>query len=630
MPTTLLAETEQENYNLRELCHNADITLLWSLTNDMTILNWNSQLELGIDSVDKQHRHLIDLTNQLDEAVAIGAERDTLIKIVNDLIAYTVYHFQHEEQLMSAAKFNPTLYTIHEAEHREFVAKMLTVQREVEADINALSEDLMDYLVNWLCHHILSTDKQMALSLIKGIDAAQIQIDKQEHHEIMQSNLYSALRESENRFKELAENISALIWITNANHVPIFCNHFWFATFNLQADTLTREQWLNRIHPEDRDNVTQTYIRAAEELSKFKIQYRVLNTSGKITWIYETAVPRVRKNNSFAGLMGCGMDITSQKQAETVLARSNAQLEEKVEKRTQELIKINKTLEFEKNQQLLLNSQLQEAQMHLLQSEKMASIGQLAAGVAHEINNPIGYINSNLSSLKHYVDNLLALVAIYEKVETTGNDTDQLEQIKSFKQKIDLDFLKTDVLDLLEESHEGATRVKKIIQDLKDFSHLGGDDDWQWADLHVGLETTLNIVNNEIKYKAKVVKEFGNLPEVKCLPHQLNQVFMNLLINAAHAIEDKGIITLRTGTENDRVWVEISDTGKGIASKHLSKIFDPFFTTKPVGKGTGLGLSVSYSIIQRHQGEIQLNSQIGQGTSFRIVLPINGVVIENA
>ncbi len=595
----------------------------------MAILNWNNQLALGIESVDKQHKHLVDLANQLDEAVAIGADRDTLIKIVNDLIDYTVYHFEHEEQLMSAAKFNPAMYAIHEAEHKEFVAKMVTVQREVEADINVLSEDLMDYLVNWLCHHILSTDKRMALSLINGIDAAQIYIDKQEHHEIMQSNLYSALRESENRFKELAENISALIWITNTNHVPIFCNHFWFVTFNLQPDTLTREQWLNAIHPKDRDNVTKTYIRAAEELSKFKIQYRVLSTNGKITWIYETAVPRVRKNGSFAGLMGCGMDITSQKQAETVLARSNAQLEEDVEKRTQELIEINRTLEFEKNQQLLLNSQLKETQAHLVQSEKMASIGQLAAGGAHEINNPIGYINSNLSSLKNYIDNLLALIAIYEQAETTNTDTEQLAQIQTFKQKIDLEFMKTDVLDLLAESHEGAIRVKQIVQDLKNFSHLGSDDDWQWTDLHLGLETTLNIVNNEIKYKAKVIKEFGDLPKVKCLPHQLNQVFMNLLINAAHAIENEGVITLRTGAENDHAWVEISDTGKGIAPEHLSKIFDPFFTTKPVGKGTGLGLSVSYNIIQRHQGEIQLSSRLGLGTTFRIVLPINGAVAEN-
>ncbi len=595
----------------------------------MTILNWNNQLVLGIESVDKQHEHLIDLANQLDEAVAIGADRDTIIKIVNGLVDYTVYHFQHEEQLMSAAKFNKQVYAIHEAEHKEFVAKMIEVQRKVKNDIGALSVDLMDYLVSWLCHHILSTDKQMALSLINGVDAAQVRIDKQEHHEIMQSNLYSALRESENRFKELAENISALIWITNAEHVPIFCNHFWFATFNLQAATLTREQWLDRIHPQDRDKVTKTYVRAAEELSKFKIQYRVLTGDGKVTWIYETAVLRVRKNGSFAGLMGCGMDITSQKQAEAVLARSNAQLEEDVEKRTQELIEINRTLEFEKNQQLLLNSQLKETQAHLLQSEKMASIGQLAAGVAHEINNPIGYINSNLTSLKNYIDNLLELVAIYEQSEAANADTEQMARIKDFKQKIDLEFLKTDVLDLLAESHEGATRVKKIVQDLKDFSHLDGNDDWQWVDLHVGLERTLNIVNNEIKYKAKVVKEFGALPEVRCLPHQLNQVFMNLLINAAHAIENEGVITLRTGTERNNAWIEISDTGKGIAPEHLSKIFDPFFTTKQVGKGTGLGLSVSYNIIKKHQGEIQLTSRIGQGTTFRIILPIAGATIEN-
>jgi signal transduction histidine kinase len=323
------------------------------------------------------------------------------------------------------------------------------------------------------------------------------------------------------------------------------------------------------------------------------------------------------------------MDITSQKQAELVLARSNVQLEEEVKKRTQELIKINQTLESEKIQMLRLNSQLKEAQDHLLQSEKLASIGQLAAGVAHEINNPIGYINSNISSLKKYIDNLLGLVEKYEKTEATNADTEQLKDIKAFKQKIDLEYLKTDVLDLLDESHEGATRVKKIIQDLKDFSHQDGDDAWVWADLHSGLESTLNIVSNELRDKATIVKEFGELPKIKCLPHQLNQVFMNLLINAAHAIEHEGTITLRTGTDNEQVWVEISDTGKGIAPEHVSKIFDPFFTTKPVGSGTGLGLSVSYTIIKKHQGDIQLTSQLGQGTTFRIVLPIKGAVLEH-
>jgi hemerythrin-like metal-binding protein/PAS domain S-box-containing protein len=595
----------------------------------MAILNWTNQLAIGIESVDKQHQHLIELLNQLDETVAIGAERSSIINLVNDLVDYTVYHFQHEEQLMSAAKFNPSQYAEHLAEHQEFVAKMAAVQQEVQTDINAISNDLTDYVMNWLYQHILGTDKKMALSLIKGIDAEQIQIDKKEHNEIMQSNLYSALRESEDRFKELAENIAALIWITNAKNMPIFCNQFWFTTFNLPSEIPSKEQWLNVVHPEDRNKVSQAYTRAAEELTKIKLQYRLLAADGKVTWIYETAAPRIRKNGSFAGLMGCGMDITSQKQAELVLARSNVQLEEEVKKRTQELIKINETLESEKKQMQLLNNKLTETQANLVQSEKLASIGQLAAGVAHEINNPIGYINSNISSLKKYIDNLLGLVEKYEKTEATNADTEQLRDIKAFKQKIDLEYLKTDVIDLLDESHEGATRVKKIIQDLKDFSHQDGDDAWVWADLHSGLESALNIVSNELRYKATIVKEFGDLPKIKCLPHQLNQVFMNLLINAAHAIEHEGIITLRTGTENEQVWVEINDTGKGIAPEHLNKIFDPFFTTKPVGSGTGLGLSVSYTIIKKHQGDIQLTSQLGQGTSFRIILPISGAVLEH-
>ncbi len=269
---------------------------------------------------------------------------------------------------------------------------------------------------------------------------------------------------------------------------------------------------------------------------------------------------------------------------------------------------------------------------HYMQANQQlqTTIGKLAVGVAHEINNPIGYINSNLTSVKNYIENLLALIAVYEQAEATSADAEQFAHIKAFKQKIDLEFLKTDVFDLLEEFHEGVTQVKRIIQDLKTFSHLDGGDDWQWTNLHEGLESTLNIINSEIEYKATIVKEFGDLPEVKCLPYQLNQVFMNLLVNAAHAIENEGIITLRTGTENDQAWVEISDTGQGIAPEHQSKIFDPFFTTKPVGKGTGLGLSVSYTIIKKHQGEIQLTSRLGQGTTFRVKLPISGAAIQDA
>jgi signal transduction histidine kinase len=253
----------------------------------------------------------------------------------------------------------------------------------------------------------------------------------------------------------------------------------------------------------------------------------------------------------------------------------------------------------------------------------MASIGQLAAGVAHEINNPIGYVYSNLGSLQKYLDDLFSLVEAYESYEPLlAQHQEAMENIRAVKEKVDLEFLKQDVNALMGESREGITRVKKIVQNLKDFSHAGSDDDWQWSNLHQGLDSTLSIVWNEIKYKAEVKKEYGEIPDVECLPSQLNQVFMNLLVNAAHAIEDKGIITIRTGTQDDGVWVEVSDSGNGIAPEHLNRIFEPFFTTKPVGKGTGLGLSVSYSIIQTHHGNINVASKVGEGTTFRIWLPV--------
>jgi len=175
----------------------------------------------------------------------------------------------------------------------------------------------------------------------------------------------------------------------------------------------------------------------------------------------------------------------------------------------------------------------------------------------------------------------------------------------------------------MSESREGISRVRKIVQDLKDFSHVGAEDEWSWAHLHAGLDSTINIVNNEIKYKARLVKDYGPLPEVECLPSQLNQVFMNILVNAAHAIEEQGIITVRSGMQGtDEVWIEISDTGIGIAPQAITRIFDPFFTTKAVGKGTGLGLSLSYGIVQKHHGRIEVQSEIGRGTTFRIILPV--------
>jgi signal transduction histidine kinase len=264
---------------------------------------------------------------------------------------------------------------------------------------------------------------------------------------------------------------------------------------------------------------------------------------------------------------------------------------------------------------------LAEAHQQLLQSEKMASVGQLAAGIAHEINNPIGFVHSNVKTLQGYCADLISLIAAYEPAEAEVR-AETCAKIDALKKTIDLEFLRDDVGSCLAESLDGLQRVARIVQDLKDFAHIG-DFEWRFANIEQGLDSTLNVVWNELKYKADVIKEYGAIPEVECIPSQINQVLMNLLVNAGHAIEGKGKIILRTGRDGEGVFIEIADTGRGIPSENLNRIFDPFFTTKPVGKGTGLGLSISYGIVQRHQGRLDVTSEIGVGSSFRVWLPIS-------
>lgn len=309
-----------------------------------------------------------------------------------------------------------------------------------------------------------------------------------------------------------------------------------------------------------------------------------------------------------------------QQTEELRLTRQVAALTEALQKQLEEKKKVEEALRKEKDEQQVLIARLEEAHNQLLQSEKMASIGQLAAGVAHEINNPVGFVNSNLGALQKYIDSLLRLIAAYE--EHDGEIASQSrESLKALKREIDIDFLRDDIKELMAESQGGLQRVKRIVQDLKDFSHVG-DSELQWANLESGLESTLNVVWNELKYKAEVVRDYGAIPEVECIPSQLNQVFMNLLVNAAQAIKDHGVITLRTRQLGDDVCVEIADTGSGIPPEIINRIFDPFFTTKPVGSGTGLGLSITHGIIRKHGGRIEVDSEPGMGTTFRIVLPI--------
>ncbi len=280
-----------------------------------------------------------------------------------------------------------------------------------------------------------------------------------------------------------------------------------------------------------------------------------------------------------------------------------------------------------------LEDEHKKAGVQLVQSEKMASIGQLAAGVAHEINNPTGFVSSNLKTLSDYQNDITSLVIEYRKLVTDLNDCGlkdnypsaiarQVERIENHEKEIDIDFIMEDINELIGDCKEGTDRIKKIVIDLKDFAHPG-ENKLKNTDINKGIETTLSVVWNELKYKARIKKEYGDLPVIKCYPQQLNQVFMNILVNAAQAMEEHGEIGISTIQDNGCIQIKISDTGTGIAKENLTKIFDPFFTTKDVGKGTGLGMNVAYNIIQKHNGTINVESTLGKGTTFTIRIPVD-------
>lgn len=410
----------------------------------------------------------------------------------------------------------------------------------------------------------------------------------------------ASLRRSEAHFRAFFERSMFGMATSNASKVWLSVNDALCQILGYPREELLQQPWDAITYPEDLSTNVAAFNRVlAGETNEYTLDKRFVRKDGQLVHTHIATRCLRLEDGSIDYFVVVVEDITERKAREQELATRLRELTE-------------------------MNIQLKAAQSQLLQAEKMAAVGQLAAGVAHEINNPIGFVSSNLNSLKTYAAQLLAIAdADMQACAALAPDHPVRKDMEIARKVNEIDFLRQDITDLLKESSEGLLRVRKIVGDLKDFSHVD-ETEWQDADINQGLESTLNVAWNELKYKASVVREFGDLPTVRCIPAQLNQVFLNLLVNASQAIEDKGTVTLRTRLDAPWVVVEIEDTGKGIPEEIRDRVFEPFFTTKPVGKGTGLGLSISWDIIQRHQGTISVESEVGRGSLFRIRLPIAG------
>lgn len=308
---------------------------------------------------------------------------------------------------------------------------------------------------------------------------------------------------------------------------------------------------------------------------------------------------------------------------ERLVREQNVLLEQRVQARTYALQEANTSLESALNH-------LKETQAQLVESEKMASLGQLTAGVAHEINNPINFVTSNIAPLRRDVSMVWEMMREVERIAlATDIPFEEKEhRIKSYKEDIDVEYLKTEMDFLLKGMHEGASRTAEIVKSLRIFSRVD-EESLKFADINEGLESTLVILNSVIKEGISVKKEFGELPPVECYPGKLNQVFLNIITNGIYAINKKfngkpgGVLEIKTAVDDEHALIAIRDNGVGMSDEVKEKMFEPFFTTKEVGEGTGLGMSIVYNTIKRHGGEIKVESSVGEGVSFLIIIPLN-------
>jgi signal transduction histidine kinase len=306
--------------------------------------------------------------------------------------------------------------------------------------------------------------------------------------------------------------------------------------------------------------------------------------------------------------------LNAAKENERIIREQNVMLEEKVTERTH---KLNESLE-----------DLKQAQSQLVESEKMASLGQLTAGIAHEINNPINFVTANINPLRRDLEMVLDAMNVIEEVGLSDASLEEKQKkIADYKEELDFDYLLVEMNHLIKGIHEGASRTAEIVKGLRIFSRLD-EDDLKRANLNEGLESTMIIANNLLNSSIKVVKEYGDLPLVECYAGKLNQVFLNIISNAAYAIEKKygsaagGELKLQTFVEGEDVVIKIIDNGIGMNEDTMRKIFEPFFTTKDVGEGTGLGMSIAYNTIKKHHGQLSVKSEIGEGSEFVMKIPI--------
>lgn len=470
---------------------------------------------------------------------------------------------------------------------------------------------LMDKAGDYLWHTV-------SISPLKGMDGNVTAVVGIAHDITRRKQGQEELQRAQQELQQIL-SASTPLCVISKDFEFLVLNDTFCSLFGIHVDTVAGKK-CHEVMCTSRCHTPQCPIRnvsASEERYRYELTMGE-GTEAEIVCL-ATATPYFSADYSeVIGAVINYTDITERKKAEKEIAEANTKLER-------------------------ANRELKEMQSQVIQSEKLASIGQLAAGVAHEMNTPVGFVASNFQTLQSYMNKFLKLFAEYEELAQmveSGDRETRLQrtcEINDLRQKMKIDFVIGDLEELFSDSKEGLERVTSIIQNLRDFSRVDQSEECAEYDLREGINTTLTVARNEIKYDADIELDLAEVPSIVCHSGQINQVFLNILVNAAQAIknqegrQEKGLIRVRTYATETHVVCELADNGPGIPQEIISRVFDPFFTTKPPGKGTGLGLSVSYDIVvNKHKGQLSVDSRVGEGTTFTVKLPINRPVQDQA
>lgn len=439
-----------------------------------------------------------------------------------------------------------------------------------------------------------------------------------ERREFERKEQLETIRENQEKHRVLLEDIKDAYYEADIQGIFTVVN-------NAMCDSLgfTREELIGQDYRKFVDDAILEILREAvnrsyrtnEQINLMDV--KATRKDGKKI-IYEALISLIRNTDDVPiGFRGISRDVTQRRQMEADLKKN----QEELIRKNSEIEANRKDIQFALEKLEKTYEELKTSQLKILQQEKMALIGQLASGVAHEVNNPMSFILSNLGTLDKYIQRLVDFIQTQSEAIKSLKDAAAVKKINKKREELKLDYVIDDVKSLIKESLDGSERVKKIVHELNCFSRMD-EGEYKSSDINELIDGAITIVWNELKYKCTLEKDYGKLPLTKCYARQISQIFVNLLINAANSISDKGTIAIKTWHKDDSIWMEVSDTGCGIPQKNLARIFEPFFTTKDVGKGTGLGLSITYEIVQRHKGEITVKSKEGKGSSFTIKIPV--------